>query len=264
MSIQVSMLETNDTYKDFVEKFKPKKTTDDCYTPQNVYDAIADWVCKTYNKDPSTIVRPFWPGGDYERYDYPDGCLVLDNPPFSIVSEIVRFYEDNGIQFFIFAPYLTNFSSGLNCCHIITHSSITYENGAKVDTAFLTSLDDRLVIGHPELGRIIKEQDDINVKATTKQLPKYEYPDNVLTAAMVGYMARYGVGFELRREDALFIRALDSQRAVGKTIFGGGYLLNEKATAEKVTAEKVTAEKVTAEKWQLSKREKDIINRMSK
>lgn len=25
------------TYEEFVEKFKPKKTTDDCYTP-NVYD----------------------------------------------------------------------------------------------------------------------------------------------------------------------------------------------------------------------------------
>ena len=27
-------------YFDFVEKFKPKKTTDDCYTPENVYEAI--------------------------------------------------------------------------------------------------------------------------------------------------------------------------------------------------------------------------------
>ena len=225
MSIQVSMLETNDTYKDFVEKFKPKKTTDDCYTPQNVFDAIADWVCTTYKRDPATIVRPFWPGGDYERFDYPDGCLVLDNPPFSIVSEIVRFYEDNAIDFFLFAPYLTNFGAGLDSCHIITGSSITYENGARIDTAFLTSLDDRLVVGCPELGRIIKEQDDINVKATTKQVPKYIYPDNVLTSAMVGYMAKHGVGYELRHSDALFIRALDSQRAVGKAIFGGGLFI---------------------------------------
>lgn len=29
-------------YDAFVEKFKPKKTTDDCYTPANVYDAVAD------------------------------------------------------------------------------------------------------------------------------------------------------------------------------------------------------------------------------
>ena len=31
-------------YDGFVEKFKPKKTTDDCYTPQNVYDCILQWV----------------------------------------------------------------------------------------------------------------------------------------------------------------------------------------------------------------------------
>ena len=30
-----------DDYKGFVNKFKPKKTTDDCYTPAIVYDAIA-------------------------------------------------------------------------------------------------------------------------------------------------------------------------------------------------------------------------------
>ena len=27
-------------YDAFVEKFKPKKTTDDCYTPPLVYDAV--------------------------------------------------------------------------------------------------------------------------------------------------------------------------------------------------------------------------------
>ena len=28
------------TYEGFVEKFKPKLTTDDCYTPPAVYDAV--------------------------------------------------------------------------------------------------------------------------------------------------------------------------------------------------------------------------------
>ncbi len=27
-------------YDGFVEKFKPKKTTDDCYTPPEVYDVV--------------------------------------------------------------------------------------------------------------------------------------------------------------------------------------------------------------------------------
>jgi hypothetical protein len=27
-------------YEAFVDKFKPKKTTDDCYTPPDVYDTV--------------------------------------------------------------------------------------------------------------------------------------------------------------------------------------------------------------------------------
>ncbi len=49
----------NQDYKDFVEKFKPKKTTDDCYTPPLVYEAISDWVANEYNLDKSTFCRPF-------------------------------------------------------------------------------------------------------------------------------------------------------------------------------------------------------------
>ena len=29
-------------YEEFVEKFKPKLTTDDCYTPPTIYDIVAD------------------------------------------------------------------------------------------------------------------------------------------------------------------------------------------------------------------------------
>ena len=36
----------NAEYREFVEKFKQKKTTDDCYTPENIYDCVADWACR--------------------------------------------------------------------------------------------------------------------------------------------------------------------------------------------------------------------------
>lgn len=35
-------MKRNETYEKFVEKFKPKKTTDDCYTPPEVYKLIKD------------------------------------------------------------------------------------------------------------------------------------------------------------------------------------------------------------------------------
>lgn len=73
-------------YEGFIEKFKPKKTTDDCYTPPLVYEAIADWVANEYKLDKSKFMRPFYPGGDYEKEDY-SGGVVVDNPPFSILSK---------------------------------------------------------------------------------------------------------------------------------------------------------------------------------
>ena len=33
-------------YKEFVDKFKPKKTTDDCYTPDTIYEFVKDWAIK--------------------------------------------------------------------------------------------------------------------------------------------------------------------------------------------------------------------------
>ena len=50
----------NETYEEFVVKFKPKKTTDDCYTPEAVYAALLDYVRQRYGLgDDVPIVRPF-------------------------------------------------------------------------------------------------------------------------------------------------------------------------------------------------------------
>lgn len=73
-------------YQEFTEKFKPKLTTDDCITLDAVYDAVLGWVCKEYGVTPEQVVRPFWPGMDYQKAEYPEGCVVVDNPPFSILA----------------------------------------------------------------------------------------------------------------------------------------------------------------------------------
>ena len=114
----------DDEYKAFVEKFKKKKTTDDCYTPPNIYDAIADWVAREYGLSRADFVRPFFPGGDYQRFDYPPGAVVVDNPPFSILAEIVAHYRDTGRRFFLFAPTLTLFFFLLLAprCHAVCRS----------------------------------------------------------------------------------------------------------------------------------------------
>lgn len=88
-----------ETYEQFIEKFKPKKTTDDCYTPPLIYDCVANWVANEYGINRNEFCRPFYPGGDYKHFDYTNK-IVVDNPPFSIFSKILRFYIENNIKFF--------------------------------------------------------------------------------------------------------------------------------------------------------------------
>ena len=253
---QMTLQEVSEEYKAFLDKFKPKKTTDDCYTPDNVYAAVLDWAINEYGIDPDNIVRPFWPGGNYEREEYPEGCTVVDNPPFSIITQICRRYQQNGIKFFLFAPYLTNFSCQTKgCTHIITDIDVMYENGATVNTAFITNLQPGIEVRTaPTLRAAILEADRANRKDKKKELPKYSYPPNVITATMIGYLSKYGQDFSVPSEECFFIRALESQREKGKALFGAGYLISEKAAAEKAAAEK----------WTLSEKERAIIKSLDK
>lgn len=257
-------MEMTGEYAAFVEKFKPKKTTDDCYTPDNVYAAVLDWVVKEYGLEGARIIRPFYPGGDYTKEDYSGDCAVIDNPPFSILAEICRWYNQRGIRFFLFGPTKTILSGsgldGINC--VICGAAVMYDNGASVDTSFITNMGQYKIMVAPDLYEAIKAADDENRKEVKRSLPKYDYPDHVLTAARIQHIAKYGQSLKIRAEDCAFIRVLDSQRDAGKTVFGGGFLLSEKAAAEKVAAEKAAAEKAGAKRWELSEREKEIIKRL--
>ena len=256
------------TYYEFVEKFKPKKTTDDCYTPPSVYAVIRDWACKEYGIAPAKIVRPFYPGGDYEHYDYPEGAVVLDNPPFSILSKICAFYLNQGIPFFLFAPSLTAFSGRSNDMrmnHVICGCDIEYENGAIVKTSFVTSYGGDIVAQtEPRLTKLVNDEVERLRHTKTVQLPKYTYPSHIVTAAMLQHYSRYGVDFKVRKKDCTPIYALDAQRPTKKTIFGGGLLLSERAAAERAAAdcaaaERAAAERAAATKWELSARERSIV-----
>lgn len=91
-------------------------------------------------------------------------------------------------------------------------------------------------------------------KEKKKHNPKYEYPENVVTPSMLKQLSKYGVDYRIDEKDTFFVRSLDAQRKKKKRIFGGGYLISEKAAAEKAAAEK----------WELSEREKEIIKNLGK
>lgn len=247
-------------YDGFVEKFKPRKTTDDCYTPPEVYEAVLSWASGKGGFDRENVVRPFYPGGDYERFDYPEGCTVVDNPPFSILSRIIEFYLDGGIPFVLFAPSLTAFSSAsvvMRCNHVFADSDITYENGAVVRTSFVTSFGAPVVAETaPELAGVIERvQMEKNPPAA---LPKYGYPDHVLTAAMLARYAKRGIRMEVRADECCRVSALDAQRPLGKAVFGGGLLLSDAKAAERAAAERAAAHV-----FELSERERAVVALMS-
>ena len=236
-------------YEGFVEKFKPKKTTDDCFTPPEIYAVVLDYVRERWGIE-EDVVRPFWPGGDYESFEYPEGCCVVDNPPFSKLSRIQTFYLERSIPFFLFAPSLTCLNSRANVMkvdHIVCDCCITYANGAVVRTGFVTNLEPGYVLeADPDLGDRLNAANAERLKATKKTVGNYEYPDEVLTSARAQWMAAHHTPFKVRREDCCFISKLDEQAAQGKDIFGGGLLLSKRAAAERAAATR----------WKLSDRER--------
>jgi len=253
-------------YDAFVEKFEPKRTTDDCYTPPDVYDLILRYVDEKAGLHGRQIVRPFYPGGDFEAIEYPENCVVIDNPPFSIISKIARFYIARNIPFFLFAPHLTLFSSDIDCTHVVVGAGIVYENGAEVKTSFLSNmLGDLKVLGDAELYARLETLK----KSKRTPLPEYKYPTNVLTVSHVQWMIEKGVSFQVGKGHTKFCRALASQKPHKKAIFGSGFLISDQAAAEKAAAEKAAAEKAAAAEknvivWELSEKERAIIAGLGK
>ena len=258
MELSTRGREGGEGYDEFVDKFKQKLTTDDCYTPQPVYDAILKWVRENIpGVNPAKIVRPFFPGGDYTKTDqYPDGCFVLDNPPFSILADIVRFYCEHGIRFFIFAPSLTLFTArGSDVTYIVTDSDIEYENGAKVRTGFITNaLEGVRVWLCPELSDAVEEAQADEDK--TKQ--GFVYPDNIITAAILGKIVKRGISLKIRKESCEPISESDSAKEQGRGLYGGGFIISDGAAAERAAAERAAVTRLL-----LSPREKGIIERLN-
>lgn len=149
---QASRAKKSATYEEFVEKFKPKKTTDDCYTPADVYEVVKDFAVELWRREHSGtpfVMRPFYPGGDYQNETYPENAYVVDNPPFSIMAKILDFYKSRRIPYFLFTDGRTLFSYSTayrKPSFVVVGNNVVYENGARVNTGFITN-----VFAHPRL-----------------------------------------------------------------------------------------------------------------
>lgn len=250
-----------ETYQQFIEKFKPKKTTDDCYTPPYIYETILKWVKTKYNiPNDATILRPFKPGGNYQTEHYDANTYVIDNPPFSIRSQILKYYNAHNIKYFLFAPALTQFSTKHpETCHIISHTIITYENGAKVNTSFDTNLDPNKIAIYPDLNQAITKA----IREHTPQHPTHTnthtYPTSIITSATLQKLSTHTTqDFTLTLDQLTYTRQLDQQKQENKTIYGGGYLLTPQAQQQYEQAlkkAKHNQQPPQKQTWQLTPRE---------
>lgn len=208
-----------ETYEEFIERATKthEKSSDDCYTPAYIYDLISDYVVEKYQQDPQVFVRPFYPGGDYEKFNYAEDCVVVDNPPFSIFSKIIRFYHAHNVKYFLFAPALTILGSTPELLNdktiILQKEHIIYANGAKVATAFVTNLDDDYAIRSDiDLGNRIEESQE-HYKKKKSATP---IPENWYKSADIIKEARAGRELKFKKGEWELI----NKNPEGKAIFG--------------------------------------------
>lgn len=233
-----------ETYEQFIEKFqkKPdnhKMTTDDCYTPRQVYESLLQWADNRYNLKDTEIVRPFYPGGDYEHYDYPDGCVVIDNPPFSIYRKVVRFYLSRGIRFILFAPTRSMAVSGADVCYIVTGVMITYENGAEMGTSFVTNMEPSVrILTSSTLRKSLHTANQLSEAYRTKHGGRPELlggvnqrkfrPMNVTSPSLLERIANRNIDIAIDASDVKYLKSGDIKKM---NIFGGtAFLLSPVAS----------------------------------
>ncbi len=212
-------------YENFTEKFKAKNTTDECLTPPAIYEAVKNWVFKRYGLSSDTpIIRPFYKGGDYLKEYYPEGCVVLDNPPFSIITKICRHYRDMNIRFFLFAPSLTLFQlyqHNKDVSFVLTRCEVTYENGAKVRTAFATNLKSDIFC---ESANDLSEAIEAAQLSTKVQRKAKAFPPHTYSSATLLKYSRYQ--WQIPK---------DAVRLAKQKVFGGGVEIYK--DIEKIEAE---------------------------
>ena len=249
-------------YESFLAKFSDgPKTTDDCFTPRDVYEAVVEYVGSIYDLTDKVILRPFFPGGDYENAEYPENGVVIDNPPFSIFMPIVRFYTARDIPFFIFGSGMTITNCIKYCTAVIVSEQITFHNGAKIKCNFASNLyGDTIMTTAPELDKLLAACESQNAKA---DLPSFRYPDNLVNVSDMQTICRGGIKFSISRSESAIVRDLDNHPKKGG-LYGPQVLISEARGAEKEAA-RIRAQEAArkAVPIPLSAREQEIVNNLS-
>lgn len=218
-------MESSKTKRQATFKATYKTSSDECYTPQGVYDIVLKYAHTLARFSDKNVLRPFYPNGDYQAENY-KGKIVVDNPPFSKMAEIVKFYVANNIKFLLFANHLTLFNVARYATAIVVNAAVSYENKKRVATSFITNLcsPDIKVIVEPSLRYEIKEYYKPSTTAKSTQLD----PD-IVTANKLG-LENIKQRFIINASDIKGY--VHNNPSNNKAIFGGGYQVKKRVINE--------------------------------
>lgn len=222
-------------YKYCVTNGRNINSTDECYTPPAVYDTVLDYAVDRYNLQGKHIVRPFIPGGDYQKYAYDKNDVVIDNPPFSITTKIAKWYVDHNIPFFLFVNglYGVSLSRGLHgkATVIATNANASFYNKGSdksIKLGFVTNMEPKNIIIRGDAALTNK----LNGLVDKKSFKRFHYPDNFLKNNDILAALQRNVELKLTTNNCLFEDNLDYHKAQHVKVFGGGYLVDDKLYAE--------------------------------
>ena len=148
---------------------------------------------------------------------------------------------------------------------MIVNKQIEFENGAKVKCNFATNLiGDILVTTSRRLDELL---DECASQPKKVNLPKYRYPEELLSVSDFQIMAKGNEDFYIRKSEAKIVTNLENHPKRSSGLFGGHILVSKaaavKAAAVKAAAVKAAAVKAAAVKAipiTLSEREQAIVD----
>ena len=237
MAVKIISSKSEKMYKYCVTNGRNINSTDECYTPPAVYDTVLDYAVDRYGLQDKHIVRPFIPGGDYQRYVYDENDVVIDNPPFSMTTKITKWYINHDIPFFLFINglYGVSLSRGLHgkATVIVTNANVSFYNKGsekRIKLGFVTNLEPKNIIIRGD-ATLTKR---LNGLVKKKSFKRFHYPENFLKNNDILAALQRNVELKLTTDNCLFEDNLDYHKAQMHAkpqrfgVFGGGYLVNDK------------------------------------
>ena len=236
MVVEIISTESEKMYKYCVTNGRNINSTDECYTPPAVYDTVLNYAVERYGLQDKHIVRPFIPGGDYQKYVYDKNDVVIDNPPFSMTIKIAKWYIENNIPFFLFINglYGVSLSRGLHgkATVIVTNANVSfYHNGSekRIKLGFVTNLEPKNIVIRGDATLTNR----LNGLVNKKSFKRFHYPENFLKNNDILSALQRNVELKLTTDNCLFEDNLDYHKAQMHAkpqrvhVFGGGYLVSD-------------------------------------